>query len=98
MLGHLIRKEILDQLLSKRFIILSSVAALTIWLSLYNGYGYYQDCVMDYHLAQAMTDEVYDLYAYRYSFEELGRIGFKEHKPPTSMSIFIRGLEPILGR
>ena len=98
MLGHLIRKEILDQLLSKRFIILSSIAAVTIWLCLYNGYGYYQDCVKDYHLAQAMTDEVYDLYAYRYSFEELGRIGFKEHKPPTSMSIFIRGLEPILGR
>ena len=38
----LIRKEILDQLLSMRFIILSTIAALTIWLSLYDGYAYYR--------------------------------------------------------
>ena len=45
MLSHLTRKEILDQLLSLRFIILSVIVALAIWLSLYDGYAYYQNRV-----------------------------------------------------
>ena len=98
MLGHLIRKEILDQLLSLRFIILSAIAALTIWLSLYQGYSYYRARVKDYHMAQAMTEEWYRQLGDSKSFGELRRLGFKEHKPPTPMSIFIRGLEPTLGR
>ena len=53
MLAHLIRKEILDHLLSLRFLILSALAGLIIWLSLYSGYGYYRDCLRDYRLAQA---------------------------------------------
>ena len=98
MLGHLIRKEILDQLLSMRFIILSAISALAIWLSLYDGYAYYQDRVRDYRVAQTMTEERIAQYKEERSFVKLRRYGFKEHKPPTPMSIFIRGLEPTLGR
>ncbi|OGG49017.1 MAG: hypothetical protein A3F84_14370 [Candidatus Handelsmanbacteria bacterium RIFCSPLOWO2_12_FULL_64_10] len=55
MLGHLIRKEILDHILSLRFLMLSAVGALIIWLSLFSGYGYYQERLREYRLAQAMT-------------------------------------------
>ena len=55
MLGHLIRKEILDHILSLRFLILSGIGALVIWLSLYSSYSYYQERLSDYRLAQAAT-------------------------------------------
>ena len=96
MLGHLIRKEILDHLLSLRFIILSGIGALAIWLSLYDGYAYYQSRLRDHRLAQAMTEE--RLSQAKAAWSELAHMGFEEHKPPSPMSIFIRGLEPSLGR
>jgi hypothetical protein len=34
----------------------------------------------------------------RIPWYELNTVGFHEHKPPTAMSIFIRGLDPALGR
>ena len=106
MLGHLIRKEILDHLLSPRFLILSGVGALVIWLSLFSGYACYQDRLKDYRLVQAMTEEriqqmknadqvVLDPYS---TWQEISTPHYLVHKPPTPMSIFIRGLEPHLGR
>jgi hypothetical protein len=56
MLGHLIRKEILDHLLSLRFLILSGIGALIVWLSLFSGYTYYQGCLRDYRLSQTWTE------------------------------------------
>ena len=97
MLGHLIRKEILDQLLSLRFIILSAIAALTIWLSLYDGYAYYRARLRDHQFARKVTEERFRQILERPNWEELGMVGFKEHKPPTSLSIFVRGLDPTLG-
>ncbi len=52
MLGHLIRKEILDQILGLRFLILATLGALVIWLSLYSGYTYYQARLSDHRQAQ----------------------------------------------
>ena len=98
MLGHLIRKEILDQLLSLRFIILSAIAASAIWLSLYDGFGYYQDRVRDFRAAQTMTEERLQFLVEDKSFFDLRKKGFLEHKPPTPLCIFIRGLDPFLGR
>ncbi len=43
MLGHLIRKEVLDHISGVRFLLLSVFGGLIIWLSLYSGYAYYQD-------------------------------------------------------
>ena len=98
MLGHLIRKEILDQLLSLRFIILSVISAIAIWLSLYDGYAYYQDRVRDFRAAQTMTEERIEFLKEEKSFFELRMKGFMDHKPPSPLCIFIRGLDPILGR
>ncbi len=104
MFGHLIRKEILDHLLSVRFLILTGIGALTIWLSLYSGYADYLARLRDYRLAQAGTEqrirqiEEADQVVPYYYWYEVTNIGFFEHKPPTPMSIFIRGLDPTLGR
>ncbi len=100
MLGHLIRKENLDQILSLRFLVLSIVGTLTIWLSLYDGYAYYRARVTDYRVAQKATGErVQKLLAVEdEGMDEIGRVGYHIHKPPTPLCIFVRGLEPTLGR
>ena len=56
MLGQLIRKEILDQILGLRFVILTAIGVAVIWLSLYDGYAYDLDRLEDYRLAQATTE------------------------------------------
>ena len=98
MLTHIIRKEILDQLLSLRYIILSSLGALAIWLSLYDGYSYYQARVRDYQFARMVTEERFQQILGAPNWTELSLFGFKEHKSPTPISIFVRGLDPTLGR
>ena len=98
MLGHLIRKEILDHISGLRFLILSAVGALAIWLSLYDGYAYYQDRLMDYRFAQAMTEERIRQLMVADNWTEISSVGFSEHKLPTTVSIFVRGFEPPLGR
>ncbi|OGG54968.1 MAG: hypothetical protein A3F84_27485 [Candidatus Handelsmanbacteria bacterium RIFCSPLOWO2_12_FULL_64_10] len=98
MLGHLIRKEILDHILGFRFLILSALAGLVIWLSLYSGYSYYQSCLKDYRLAQAATEDRLRRIQMAEDWREIEKIGFHVHKPPTPMNIFVRGLEPVLGR
>ena len=55
MLGHLIRKEILDHLLSLRFLILTGVAALVIGFGLYDGYASYRERLREHNLAVAAT-------------------------------------------
>jgi hypothetical protein len=98
MLGHLIRKEILDHILSLRFIILSALGAIAIWLSLYSGYVYYHACLKDYQLAQVATEDRIRQLMVADNWSELTAVVFLVHKPPSSMSIFLRGLDPVLGR
>lgn len=57
MLSHLIRKEILDHILSFRFLVLSITGTLAIWLSLFSGYTYYQLRLRDYRLARSASEE-----------------------------------------
>ena len=97
MVGYLIRKEILDHILSFRFLILSIVGAIVIWLSLYSGYAYYQARLKDYRLAQAATEtRIHQIRVDEQS--EYDRVGYLVHKSPTPMCIFVRGLDPTLGR
>jgi hypothetical protein len=94
----LIQKEILDHLLSLRFLILSGIGALVIWLSLFDGYSYYQDRLKDYRTAQTVFEERFTQLQSDGGFLELGNIGFENHKPPAPLAMFVRGLEPIQGR
>ena len=103
MLGHLIRKDILDHILSLRFLVLSVIGSLTIWLSLYDGYAYYRVRLEEYRLAQVTKEErikhLESAEGLSYSpVWVFAGIGFEEHKPSTSLCIFIRGLDPTLGR
>ena len=98
MLGHLVRKEILDHLLSLRFLILSGIAALVIGLGLYDGYATYREYLREYHLAVAATEDRRQQLEAADSWAELDALGYEVHKPPAPMSVLVRGLEPILGR
>ena len=77
-----------------------------IWLSLYDGYAYYRDCLRDYRLAQATIEERLQKLMQRGqvtdnpwgAWEEIHGGGYLIHKPPTPVSVFVRGIEPTLGR
>ena len=104
MLGHLIRKEILDHISGLRFLVLAVLGALTIWLSLFSGYTYYRERLQDYRLARAATGErirqiaAADEIQISETWMEVSAISYQIHKPPAPMSIFVRGLDPIQGR
>ena len=99
MLGRLIQKEVLDHILSFRFLILSVLGGVTIWLSLFSGYEYYHDCLKDYRLAEILTERQIQetINSKRLAFWN-DSYGITVQKPPTAMSIFVRGLDPVLGR
>ncbi|MDP6779941.1 MAG: ABC transporter permease subunit [Candidatus Latescibacteria bacterium] len=104
MLAHFIRKEILDHLLSTRFLVLTVLGVVTIWVSLYDGYAYYRSCLRDYRQAQELTDaRIREIIegphdSRNQNWREVYFYGFKVHKPPTAMSIFVRGQEQTLPR
>ncbi len=98
MLGHLIRKEILDQLLSFRFLILSIVGAIIIWLSLYDGYAHYRERLNDYRLGETWTEKRIRKIKNSGDWEDLSYTGYAIHKPPSPLGIFVRGVEPALPR
>ena len=98
MLGHLIRKEFLDQILGFRFLMLAGLGACVIWLSLYDGYAYYRDRLKDYRTAQATAEARILQLKEADDWQEFHDTGYGVHKPPSPMSIFVRGLEPTMGR
>jgi ABC-type transport system involved in multi-copper enzyme maturation permease subunit len=98
MLGHLIRKEMQDHILSFRFLTLSALGSLVIWLSLFSGYTYYQGCLKDYRLSQTVTELHIQHHVETGWLGGAGQYGYPVQKPPTPMSVFVRGLDPTLGR
>lgn len=100
---HLVRKEILDHVLSYRFIVLAAIGVLTVSLSLLSGYSYYQDRLADYQAAlktrDARFEQIDEADGLVYEpFYEMGHVGFREHRRPTPLSVFARGLDPDLGQ
>jgi ABC-type transport system involved in multi-copper enzyme maturation permease subunit len=98
MLGHIIRKEVLDHILGFRFLILSVLGSLIIWASLYDGYAYYCERLEDYRQAKAEAKTRIQQIMVAEDWGEISTKGYLVHKPPAPMSIFVRGLEPDLGR
>ena len=105
-LSHLIRKEILDHISSLRFLILTSIGAFLIWISLYSGCQYYKERLNDFRLAEAATEErvrqmmnADKMVPYPTNgWQEIGTPYYLIHKSPSVMSIFVRGMDPVLGR
>lgn len=104
MLGHLVRKEILDQFQSRRFLLLGTATGVIIWLSLFSGYQYYQYRLRDDEAARAGTEARIRQIA---SAEDMDRgdpflettaISYLHHRPLTALVIFVRGLDPVMGR
>ncbi len=98
MLGHLIRKEILDHILSLRFLILTALGAVMIWICLFVGYTAYRDGLRDYRLSRTLTES-----HIRYLIEsgdptKVVDEAYPVQKPPSVLSIFVRGVEMSLGR
>ena len=98
MLGHLLRKEILDHILSLRFLTLTVLGTGIIALSLYSGYGYYRDSLADHRLSETLTESHRAYLIEANDMGTAGDVGYPTSKPPTAMSIFVRGIEPTLGR
>ena len=106
MFGTLLRKEILDHVLGLRFLLLSLIGTLIIWLSLFAGYTYHEQRLIDYRYAQEATQERIRQYRAAdrvvvdpvHGWIELGTVQHMIHKPPTPMTIFVRGLDASLGR
>ena len=98
MLIHLIGKEMLDQISSLRFLVLALIGAVAIWLSLYTGYSYYSDRLDDYHLAEDTTRQRILQLESAWDWWELISVGFNENNPPSPLMVFVRGLDPYLGR
>ena len=97
MFGHLLRKEILNHLHSIRFLVLGCIGAAIVWLSLFSGYGYYRESKLDFDQGRILTEN-----HVRY-LQDLGNLvqtdnpGHPVQKPPSVLSIFVRGLDPTLG-
>ena len=106
MINHLLRKEILDQFLSLRFLILAALAWLVVGVGFYDGIAHYRSSVNAYREAQTATEERIQqlrdadgrISPTRWYYAELFGQGYLAHKPPSAMSLFVRGLAPVLGR
>lgn len=97
MLGHLIRKEVLNLLLSSRYQILAGVSALCIWGCLVDGALVYTAGRAEYDAARALTEDRLEAIA----GEGVGSLdgeGYYIHKPPVALSILARSVDPVLGR
>ena len=98
MFGCLLRKEILNHIQGFRFLLLAIMGAAIIWLSLFSGYRYYRDNLAEYREGQALTEDHIRHLQNLGSLVRADNPGHPIQKPPTPMSIFVRGLEPTLGR
>lgn len=104
MLKHLIQKEILDHILSLRFVLLAVAGSLIVWLSLFSGYQYYRYRLHDYQAARAGTEERIrqienaEKMDFGDPFLETTSVSYLHHRIPTALCIFVRGLDPVLGR
>jgi len=106
MLGHLIRKELLEHLLSLRFLILAGLTFLFTIFSLGDGALYYNRALADHRAASQATDaRIRQIVAFddrlsyvSFNWGEVFDLGYSVHKPSPVLSTFVRGLDPVLGR
>ena len=92
MLRHLVLKEVTDQFLSLRFLILSGVSCVFTWFGLLNGALQYQEALGEYRLAETVTRERINqlvepgegLALDRAYWGEFFQVGVPFHRPPTA--------------
>lgn len=95
---RLINKEIRLHILSYRYMVLLAVSTVGIWSCLYDGHAAYVERLSEYRAAQAATEARLGEIRGNPDFAEILGNGYPVNRPPVILSIFARGLEPVLGR
>ena len=113
MFALMLKKEILDHIIGPRFIVIFIAGSVLIFGNILAGYLYYIKAKKDYHIAENVSQDILRQFSDTVrQFSEIsdhtqqsGLIrsvpappSWSVHKPPSSLSIFVRGLEPVLGR
>lgn len=96
MLKTIIRREIMDQILSVRFIVFFVLCIVLIPLSIYVNHEGYQARLNSYNKMKRMIEEDFG----RASIMDImqGTVPIKAVRPPSSLSIFASGLEDEIPR
>lgn len=102
MLGLLIHKEIRDLVAGRRFQILTALAGVITLGAVYDGFVTYREALEEYEAARKATatriENIVQEKSRAYFWGDLFDLGYLAHKPPSPLSVFNRGLQPVLGR
>lgn len=102
MIGHLIHKELLTLIQSRRFVVIAGLFAVFVWACLADGALSYLDQQREYASARRYMefriDQIVNPEDRVYSWSEVFDMGYVVTKPPTALSILVRGIEPYVGR
>jgi len=94
MLKTIVRKEILEQLINLRFIVLIFICITIIPLSFFVSYQDYMNCVSDYNRSLQLNQENLDNIKMSEVFT--GEFSIKGYRPPSPLSIFASGLGEVM--
>ena len=97
LLGIIVEKEIRDHLLSFKFTIIFLLSTFLIILSLYTGAENYHIQRTDYDLAVLQSKEDFESQE-ESSVRSLMWRGYSVHRPPSSLSTIVSGLEGSIGQ
>jgi ABC-type transport system involved in multi-copper enzyme maturation permease subunit len=95
MLWTITKKEILDALVSTKFVATFLLCAVLILLSMYIGIENYRGELREYHAAVALNRKNLENQP---TYSHLATFGTKINKPPQALSILVTGIQPAVGR
>jgi len=95
MLKNIIRKEILDNIVSPKFVFTFLLCTILIILSVYTGIGNYRAELKEYNSAMSLNKKNLDGQP---SWSALAGTGTKITKPPQVLSTIITGIQDAVGR
>jgi len=95
MLRDIIRKEILDNITSPKFVFTFLLCAILILLSIYTGVNSYRAELREYNAAVALNKKNLES---QQSYQALAGLGTKINKRPQVLSTIISGIQQAVGR
>ena len=95
MLGEIIRKEILENISSPKFVSTFILCAVLILLSVYVGINNYKAELREYSVSAALNKKNLESQP---NYSSLAGIGMKISKPPQVLSIITTGIQEAVGR
>jgi ABC-type transport system involved in multi-copper enzyme maturation permease subunit len=95
MIGHFILKEIVESIKGHKFIITFIICTVLILLSVYSGYELYREELRWLNTAESANQTAM---ANEGSYGNLKTSGQKVFRAPSRMSIFVRGVDSVIGK